>query len=136
MRFLTENGNCWTPLSIKMLKENFDYVVNIVKMPLQLAITKASSLLVEKCGEINLDTVKSVNGRNMIAIRDEWLQHEDNGDKRAMMLAAFNIIIAEIEHDWFYDQRFTWAILKISEMVKDGRWEVSHDGIPTILWKR
>lgn len=126
----------WSPLSREMLIDNYQWVVHAFKAPLQKAIETAARFLIEKCGPIDLEHVHSINARHLVILRDEWIKHEENDSKKVMILAGFNIIIAEIEHDPFYGERFTWLVLALAKIVALGKLEVTNNGVPTQYWKQ
>ena len=106
-----------------MLKEKRYYVINKIKAPLQKVIEMMGSRIPEPTHE----NVLHPNAHLLIDIRDEFFGYENNRSKGGMERAAFNLFIAEYEHDPYYRDRFDWVIDKII----NSNWKPRPIGHPT-----
>lgn len=98
-----------------MLKPPFrQFVIYVVKAPLQKAIEKAASLLPEP----TLENTYHPNSHKLIKIRDRFMEYEDNNFKIKLFKAAFNLLIIEYEHDEYYRDRFDWIV----EVLREIKW--------------
>lgn len=90
-----------------------NYVISKLKAPLQSAI--------EAFGKgLPIPTKQNCIQRNshiLIDIRDKFLEHEDNPGRGDLFRYAFNMLIAEYEHDPYYRYRFDWFLdqLRLSD---------------------
>lgn len=98
------------------------FVIDVVKAPLQAAIVHANRLLNGKVGEPTKENTLHPHAHLLIDLRDWFMANEDNCDKEEMFRAVWNILIYEVEHDPYYGFRFNRILAKLVEKVNSGEW--------------
>ena len=106
MRPITTHLRYW------LLKERRDFVIWMVKYPLQQAVQKAGKLIPEP----TLENTFHPNSHKFIKIRDRFLEYEANFFRTKLFVAMFNILIGIYEHDVYYRDRIDWLIEVIKEV--------------------
>ena len=87
------------------------YVIDKIKKPL----IKAIITLANRFPEPTRDNCIQPNSQILFDIRDKFFEYEDNPCRKALFEAAFKLLIAEYEHDPYYQYRFDWFIEQIME---------------------
>jgi hypothetical protein len=112
------------------------FVIDVVKAPLQAAIIHANRLLNGKVGEPVKGNTLHPHSRQLIELRDWFMANEDNTDREELFRAAWNILIYEVEHDPYYGFRFNRILAKLVEKVNSGEWKFeSHKPDDDFCWK-
>ena len=120
-----------------------EFVIDKIKAPLQKVIEgavsltqvtsgllEASGLMKEKFGEITRQNTINKTTHALIDISNRFFQHERNPKREKMFSAAFEVFIAQIEHDIYYKDRFGWIIEEIIMAILNDNWEERTNGQP------
>lgn len=117
------------------------YVIDKVKAPLMKAILSLAKRIPEPTEENTINP----NSHILMEIRDKFLEYEENPshpDKKNHPLdgrdhlfkGAFDLLIAEYEHDPYYRYRFDWFLEELVEMVIGGYWRPRPPEHPLTHW--
>ena len=122
------------PLREKFLNSIYrNHVIYAVKEPLMKAIFFAWKLLPDK------PTRKNCRKRNSFLLFDfkEWfLERYDCKQRKELLEAALDLLIAEVEHDENYEDYFNLLAYFIHDRINDGTWQEISKGRPhPIFWK-
>lgn len=99
-----------------------DFVIRIVKAPLEKAVIMAAALLEKKVGVITRENTVRKETHCILDIRDRFFEHYINPGKMDLFKAAFIILAFEIEHDSHYRWIFNWLLKMIDTEKAGGRW--------------
>lgn len=136
------------PLSERMLTFPWrDYVINRVKAPLRRRIIKAKRLfeivssIIEasnkirsKFGSITNTQVVNQNTHCLIEHKEKFISFESNPDRINLLEAAYDILIAENAHDYYYSDRFQVELEFIIQDILAGKWQPRLEGRPDQYW--
>ena len=127
------------PMADMSLRDKFlnslyrNHVIQAVKEPLMKAIMFAWKLLPDK------PTRKNCRKRNSFLLIDfkEWfLENYDCKQRKELLEAALDLLIAEVEHDENYEDYFNLLAYFIHDRIEDGTWQEISKGRPhPIFWK-
>lgn len=119
------------------------FVVNKVKAPLQKAILNSkrlidviptvissASLLKGKFGEITKDKAFQQNAHCLIDHKARFLSYENNPGRASLFSAAYDVTVAEVEHDNYYRERLNVEVEWIIEDILAGKWIGRVEGTP------
>jgi len=99
------------------------FVIKLVKAPLQKAIQHANKLLVRAIGEPTRKNTIHPHSHILIDERDWFMSMEDNHGREELFRAAWNILIYEVEHDPYYGFRFNRILRRLVDKVNSGEWK-------------
>ena len=136
------------PLTHRMLSFPLrNYVIKKIKEPLQKtienskrlieltpALLKSASRLKSMFGDITTGNTNYPNTHCLIEHKARFLAHETCKNRVKLMEAAYDIGIAEIEHDKHYRERFDVEIEWIVEDILAGKWEPRYEGCTSRDW--
>lgn len=112
----------------EMLLEKRQYIIDKVKAPLMNAIVK----LAMRYPEPTKDNTVFKNTHIRIEVMEEFFKNFNNDGRKPLVKAAFRILIAECEHDGFYEFIHDWYI---TELLRRG-WQPNRRGFPMYrYWK-
>jgi len=117
-------------LTNRLLKQPFrDYVIKVVKAPLQKAIEHAASLL----GHLDIENCELLEPSAMCLKehKDRFFSHENNPARKALFSTIYDIAIAEMEHGNYYRDRMGAEIEWIIQDILDGKWRERTNGHPS-----
>ncbi len=106
------------------------FVIKQVKRPLEKVIILVADRLVEKLGKVTRDNTIQRNNHILLDIREEFFKHYTNERKIPLMRSAWELLLAEYEHDSHYRWLFDWLILEIMEEIKNGNWTPIEEKFP------
>ena len=113
-----------------IIKDNFDYFVEKVKLPMRMTVINLAKLFPEP----KWDNLEQPSSQVLLEAMGKYQEREllQDGDygRRAMMIAAFRILIAIYDHDPFYRVRLRWLVDYLTEASKTTRWNIDEDVIP------
>ena len=113
-----------------IIKDNFDYFVEKVKLPMRLAVINIAKLFPEPKWDNLAEPSSQVLLEAMEKYEEFELLQDGEAGRRDMMLAAFKVIIAVYDHDPFYRIRFRWLIEYLTDQTKTVRWNIGQEAIP------
>ena len=146
--FSTDVRNAKVPLFYLMLSFPWrGYVIKKVKAPLQRAIENAKRVaevapvlvasttkLRKVFGNLTKDKMMHPNTLCLIKHKEKFLNYETCHHSLKFEGAAYDIIIAENEHDPEYRHRFDFEIEQIVEDILTGKWKPRPMGCPVRNW--
>jgi hypothetical protein len=132
-------------LSYMMLWPHREYVVKVIKAPLQKAIEKAKRLKITskafieaarnfrlKFGMVDNNNSLCWNAKNIIEAKNWFLSYPNMKGRRELISSVLDLYAAELEHD--PDYRFTHDLLvdfMLGKILIEGKWDVNN-GVPNI----
>ena len=136
------------PLAHRMLTFPWrNYVIFKIKAPLQKAIEnskrliqltpallKSAARLKTIFGDITRGNTLYPNTHCLIEHKARFLAYETCVGRVKLMEAGYDIVIAEVEHDKHYRERFDVEIEWIVEDILAGRWDPRCEGQPNKDW--
>ena len=123
-----------------------DYVIQFVKDPLRIAITKAKTLkevfstimtsAKRMPAEVTKKNSQMPNTHVLFDIEEKFFEYERNGSRKELYRAIFKIYKSEVEHDTDYSFRGEWLLEEQIKAILDNRWEPRPEGTPhNDFWK-
>ena len=108
-----------------------DSFIKYASQPLRLAII----LYGKKFPEPTRENCKNPVALVLLDIWDEFFELEDNPGRDALFKALRRISVGTIETMDYYEQRFTWFLMKLTMAYMDGRWQPNLPCSPFAHWK-
>jgi len=138
--FFSQTDACQDKLfSHRMLASPLrQYVIEKIKDPLRVALEKTGSLwsyvvlffiifqtakrLKKHVGKVTKENSVYVTTHRLLEHKERFMRLHHHGTRTKMLLAVYDIIIAENEHDPYYQYILSWEAEGIAKDVISGRW--------------
>uniref|UniRef100_A0A6M3J306 Uncharacterized protein n=1 Tax=viral metagenome TaxID=1070528 RepID=A0A6M3J306_9ZZZZ len=128
--FYSKDSPSWEYLlGHQMLATWRKWVIDRFKDPLRLAIIAAGKKLVKKF-DISKKRMTYRNSHTKLDIKRQFLEWENNKAREDLFEAAFDIDIAEYEHDPYYHFREDVILELYIQAILDGKYDARPEGWP------
>jgi hypothetical protein len=106
------------------------FVIDVVKAPLEKAIIMAAWLIEHKVGRVTKETCVRKETHFILDLEQKFNKHYINEGRKKLMHALFILLAFEIEHDSHYRWIGQWLILAIIKGMAASEWPDKLEAFP------